>query len=380
AQPDALLRASEVRFDAGDFDSAQEYARRAIASAPLDGRAYRELGLIASARGDDAGAATMMRLARRHAPRDIPAHGWLMYRDLHAGDYAGALGHVDFMLRVDRKLRTRLYAGLIGLANGPARPSLAALLGGGPPWRAAFWAQLCRDSPDRARIAALVDALRDAPVPLDHAERAAWLERLVRDGRWAQAYPLWIDLLPADQRGDLADVHDGGFEHPPEDTGFGWRFERIAGARIDRAATAGVHGRHALHVEFEDRRVAFHQVSQLLVLAPGHYRLSGRVRADGLRNERGMQWVIVCVGARSERIASTGRYSGSSPWHAFSTDFDVPDAGCAAQWLRLDLAARIPAEQMAGGGIWFDDLDIARASMPQAATPESAATAGEGGK
>jgi hypothetical protein len=48
---------------------------------------------------------------------------------------------------------------------------------------------------------------------------------------------------------------------------------------------------------------------------------------------------------------------GSSPWQRHEQSFSVP-AGCPAQWLQLELDARIPAEYYARGGAWFDDVDI----------------------
>ena len=48
--------------------------------------------------------------------------------------------------------------------------------------------------------------------------------------------------------------------------------------------------RLALRVAFEDRRVPFAHVRQLLALGPGRYTLSGRARPDNLRTDRGLVW------------------------------------------------------------------------------------------
>jgi hypothetical protein len=39
--------------------------------------------------------------------------------------------------------------------------------------------------------------------------------------------------------------------------------------------------------------------------------------------------------------------------------FDVP-ADCTAQWLTLELDARIAAETQAMGTAWFDDVEVSR--------------------
>jgi hypothetical protein len=47
-------------------------------------------------------------------------------------------------------------------------------------------------------------------------------------------------------------------------------------------------------------------------------------------------------------------------WTTVEEPFTVP-ADCPAQWLVLKLDARIPAETLAVGGAWFDDVRIRRA-------------------
>jgi hypothetical protein len=91
------------------------------------------------------------------------------------------------------------------------------------------------------------------------------------------------------------------------------------------------------------------------------------VRTDALRNERGLQWTIACAEGRGQRIAATDRYADSSPWREFVLDFSLPDQGCAAQWLQLELAARVPGEQQVSGRIEFAGLRIVRGNTP--ATP-----------
>ena len=57
------------------------------------------------------------------------------------------------------------------------------------------------------------------------------------------------------------------------------------------------------------------------------------------------------------RIMATEAERGSSPWEARNAVFRVP-ADCSAQWLVLELDARIPAETLASGTAWFDDVRV----------------------
>ena len=155
-------------------------------------------------------------------------------------------------------------------------------------------------------------------------------------------------------------VFNGGFEDEPSRYGFDWRIDRVAGATVERLGGMGVSGERALYIEFQNRRVPFAHVRQLLTLEPGSYRLSVRYRLDGLRNERGLTWVVQCADGQRTRLGTSRRLTGSAPWTTLDLDFDIPAQDCGGQWLRLELAARIPAETLIGGRAWFDDVAITR--------------------
>ena len=190
-----------------------------------------------------------------------------------------------------------------------------------------------------------------------------WLERLIHDRQWGSAYLTWVAQLPSEKQATIGNVFNGGFDWEPSNNGFGWRFERVAGARIDRAETAGASNTYALRVAFEDQRVPFRNVRQLTALQAGSYRLDGRVRLDSLRTERGLVWSVRCAESGKE-LARSEPFAGNSPWRPFDVRFEVPTDNCGGQWLELQLPARIPAEQRIGGLVWFDDLKISRVATP----------------
>ena len=359
-QPEALVNAATQARAAGDMQRAAGYARRAIAANPLDGRGYRELALATATPDDVAATRALMQTATRRAPRDLVARDWLLRDALANGHVDEALRHADAMLRVDPALGKSLFPALMTAVSDPAtRGPLVALLAADPPWRAAFWSRLCRDGTDTAGIAQVVDALHATAAPLDEREHQAWLDRLIREQRWAVAYPLWVETLAPEQRQRIGNVFDGDFAWAPTNSGFGWRIARVPGAEAD---LRGLPGERYLHIRFANRRVPFRHVSQLLALPPGDYELRGRLRMDALHNERGLQWTLTCAEGQGERIGETDRWSGSAPWRDFHATFTVPPTGCGAQWLRLVLAARIPAEQQVSGTIDFAHLRIERES------------------
>ena len=54
-------------------------------------------------------------------------------------------------------------------------------------------------------------------------------------------------------------------------------------------------GQHALFLNFGPGRVDYHDVTQLIMLAPGSYKFRGKYKAD-LVSERGLEWRITCAG------------------------------------------------------------------------------------
>jgi hypothetical protein len=314
----------------------------------------------------------LLRVAVARSPRDLRGHAALVAAALARGDAATAVAHVDTMLRVEPDLLPRLFPTVLALASAPeGRAPLGQALARQPPWRDAALRRLILDAPQVAAVAPLVESVARGTPGLPPRELGAWLDRLVREGLWAPAYITWVAQLPPERATTIGSVFDGGFESDPTHLGFDWRFGRVPGARISRERGDGAQG-HALHVEFDDRRVPFRHVRQLLALGPGHWRLEGRVRLDSLRAARGLEWRVDC--ASGGKLGATAPMAGNHPWRAFTLDFDVPK-GCGAQWLQLHLPARIAAERRIGGDAWFDDLVVRERPLATTGAPAHAAFA-----
>ena len=117
--------------------------------------------------------------------------------------------------------------------------------------------------------------------------------------------------------------------------------------------------KRALLVEFSGARVRFANVKQLMLLPAGDYSFSGRVKTAELRTVRGLWWHIFCANASANTIANTELVSGTMPWTDFAVKFQVPASDCGAQWLQLELPARIDPELRIEGQVWYQDLRIA---------------------
>jgi len=351
-----------LRADKPSVDQATD-ARRVIRAAPLDGRGYRMLAQQAELHGETQRATILYSVAAARGPRDLPSLGWLTRHALAEGDHARALATIDQMLRVQPELAPKLHPVLIALSEeSQAQAAVAEVLLQSPPWREFFTPRLIAKSRDSAAIFGLIERLRLSPPGLSDEEMAAWINRLAHDRQWAPAYLIWVQSLPVEARQRIGNVYNGGFETEPGNFGFDWRFGKVPGARIAREQVTGAAGTMALGVAFENRRVPFRHVQQLLALAPGSYRLRGRVRLDDLQTERGVVWTLTCA-EDGRAIAETEPMAGRHDWKSFELGFEIPAEGCGGQWLTLRVPARIPAEQLISGDAWFDDLQI-RAIAP----------------
>ncbi len=357
----AEVALAQRELAAGERAAAARRARTALRISPLAAGAWRVLGEVALQRGDAAAAEARFRIAARLDPRDVATQSWLAAAALRAGRLHDALWHLDAVLRVRPGLAPALDPQLLALALAPgAQPAWTAVFAAQPPWAPGFFAWACaRPVADNAAVDVLAAALRATPAGPDADEWNAYLERLLGQRRWMDAYLAWVQSLSPAQRAHLDNVFNGDFREPVSNRGFDWRLGYVPGAELRVVPRAGTPG-SALEVRFLDQRSAFAgQVGELLALAPGTYRLSGLARLDDLRNERGLQWTLSCADD-GRRIAATARLRGSQPWRPFDADFRVPATGCGAQWLRLGLAWRIPAEQWAGGRAWFTGLRVVR--------------------
>jgi hypothetical protein len=94
------------------------------------------------------------------------------------------------------------------------------------------------------------------------------------------------------------------------------------------------------------------------MLAPGEYEFKGEYKGQ-LAGPRGMKWRIVCAGGTITSGGESPMITGQAKvWKSIAFKFTVPDKDCNAQYVRLDLDARMASEQLISGSILFDELQI----------------------
>jgi hypothetical protein len=351
----------------GNLDSVREWSQRALRSTPLNARALTLLGLVADRKGDQKNADALMRIAAARTGRDQQTDEWLLNHEARSGDYAHALPYADVMLRMGWEFQAELFPVLASFTLDPrAFEALTTFLATAPPWRSWFLSELTDRLANKTRLVQLYAALNDTENPPTKDELRPYLNRLVKDENFELAYQTWYATLPPQQRTEMTYPFNRDFQFPLDGLPFNWNLEAIAGADI-QVVDSGK--KRALLVEFSGARVRFANVKQFMLLPAGDYSFGGRVKTAELRTSRGLWWRIFCANTSANTIANTELVSGTMPWTDFTVKFQVPATDCGAQWLQLELPARIEPELRIEGQVWYQDLRITPTPATSAAAP-----------
>jgi hypothetical protein len=335
------------------------WAEQALLDDPINARALRILGQLADRSRDEARAWQFMQTSVRYSMNESFAVAWLVDKSFEKKDYDDTLKYADVLLRTRPQLISYIMPTLVQVAeNKDTGSGLRKLLSGNPPWRAQFFDALPSSVSDARTPLDLLLAIKDSPYPPAAEDLRGYLNFLIGRKFYALAYYAWLQFLPAEQLNSLGPLFNGGFETAPSGLPFDWLITPGAGVTIDIAPAPDREEGRALVVAFEQGRVEFHGVTQLIMLAPGRYQFNGQYTGE-LSGQRGLKWRIACAGGAM--IGESGMVAGrTATWKDIEFGFAVPASDCPAQYLRLDLDARMSSEQFASGTLWFDDLRIAR--------------------
>lgn len=360
ANPIALTSLTQHELNnsgAAHWRAAAEHASDILSADPLAPGALSLYGAAVARLGETERAEKIMRVAAKHLAIDLIAHAWLYDHAVEKGNLFAALAELDTLLRGRPSLIPKIAPSVQALLarSAPAETAFARLLETAPPWRGSLLTYLSRSIDDPHLLIRLFGWLQASAARPSWAELRSYLDRLASEGLYDEAYLAWLVHLPPERLSQLGLLYNSRFQYPITNLPFDWTFASIDGASI--AVVEDEKG-PALSVEFYGARVSFKHVAHLLMLSPGEYSFSGLARADDLESERGLRWRINCAGRNGELLATTELLSKTTPWRAFGMNFSVPSAGCAVQWLLLEIPARVALEADVSGRVRYVNLTI----------------------
>jgi hypothetical protein len=259
-------------------------------------------------------------------PRSLPAHYFLAEHYFRARDAGSALTEIASLANLSPEGVGSSAPYLAAFARDRANwPRMRALFRVNPRIEDAALIELSRDAANAPAILALASPDQRKP---DSPWLSVLLDNLVGAGDYAKARAIWASVS-ATTGGSHALLFDPDFSQPEPPPPFNWALT---------SSTVGLAERQPggrLHVIFygqEDGALA----RQLLVLPPGRYHLSMRLRG-GSTQAKALNWNLTCPGA-PEPLASVPLDLAASR----GLTFDVP-ANCRGQWLELSgVASDLP--------------------------------------
>lgn len=322
--------------------SAISYAERSVLSDPLSAQAVSILGRSQLYAQQPVDARTTFLVAGQLGWRDAMTQIYWLDQALQTSDYKVAAQRLDALLRQspDDENRDRFLAAVAATPEG--RSELAERLKLSPVW-ASLMAGEVKDLP-ADQVMQRVDLMRRTGKGVwDCASTEPISQRLINLGMLQEAQSVW--RLNCESTGSL--VYDGGFERfdtLKPTAAFDWQLSNRGDADIALTQDASNQRKLALEVT---ATVTLPIVRQLVVLAPGRYRLTWRTPETPPAQARSLRVSLACavdLGRAAEGVAVPGK---ADSW---AVDFDV-DGECPARKLVFWLAPRAP--------IHLDDVGLA---------------------
>jgi hypothetical protein len=355
AGPDLLARAQDA-LHASQPARTSDLIQDILAADPLDAAALRTLGFALALEGRDARAEAILDFVARRSWRDGPAQAWMFERRLSQGRFDEAFAHADALLRRDDTgtISDAVFPVLKAAASYEApRGALVEALSHGPPWRKGFLQSLAAGGEPSAAYEVFLGLRRTRSGPRP-AEFAPLIDRLVGDRQYDEALAKWMTLSGA--RNSDALLRDGDFTATTDraPAPFAWSVAEGGGASSEiRPSPESTGG--ALWIDYDGYSIP-RLPRQLLVLAPGAYRLTWRQRIEPDADGGRLAWRIRC--AEDSRVLASQPAAQPVPgiWRSFSIDFEAPAAGCAGQWLQLEAE---PGDRRVDTVVWYRAFRIA---------------------
>jgi hypothetical protein len=339
------------------------WATSSLMRDPLNARALRILGQLESVDKDNGAVSKLLNAAVQLSLHDSIAVYGTMLAAAQAKDDKATTYYADVLLRTRPESGKYVVPILTKIVEDKGSSGLVeAVLDKNPPWRKQFFEALPHSVEDARTPLEFFLQLKTSPTPPTSGEIAPYIKFLLSRKLYDLAYYTWLQFLPADELREAGLLFNGNFDVVPSGLPFDWMMTPGSGVTLEIVPKPDSTGKHALLVDFAYGRVEYHSVRQLVMLTPGTYEFKGQYKGQ-LLGPRGLKWRIVCESGPT--LEESPMIIGMMPsWRALEFTFTVPAQDCRAQYVRLDLDARMASEQLVSGSMMFDELQISRVANP----------------
>jgi hypothetical protein len=347
------------RLTPGEFAEEKQAAGDTFARDPLNAASVITLSHVAKAEGNAEAAERLKLTAGDMMPRATSVQAEALAIFLNRRDFEKVMWRLDGLIRA-RPGEAANFFGLAAEISGDPDGSwaVARMIATTPPWRAQFFAYLLSKGQPEAATR-IMDDLRSLNAPVQDHEIAGVVNHYLWLGDTDRAYAAWLSSLSKEELKDVKRIYDGGFRHPVRGLRFDWTVRPAEGLtyRLFPRNTASMD--QTLQLDFQDFAGGFSNLSQILRLRPGRYRLSGEARFDGFASPTGLIIRLYCLDGKNPRaLGNTAPLPQSTQWIAFDKSFEVPTEKCVNQILQLESASRLLNSQVMQGTVAIDALSI----------------------
>lgn len=302
-------------------------ARQALLRDPTSVLAVATLGLAAQIDGNIARARQFMRYGQYLSRRDLRTALWAIEYAVQRNDVAGALHQYDIVLRTSQKAGDLLFPVLSSaISDANVRAELVKVLKNEPIWSEFFLNYAADNGPDADAVVDLLIQLANARAPIPEYARSSLVSRLVREKAFDKAwryYATWHAF--ADRRRSRYARFELITDMP---TPFDWALE-TGGSSIASIQTT----ENGNFLEYAAPPSGGANVAtQLQMLPPGKYRISGRSRGANQPVKSRPYWSVRCIGG--DEIGRIVLPQSTDTIKPFSGGFAVPNS-CPVQSLAL---------------------------------------------
>ena len=297
---------------------AEARARTSLHFQALNPQALRVLGFVRDARGDENGAAALVKAAGRQSRRDLGTQLWLINDAVTRDDAGRALALYDQTMRALPESRPILFPILANVLNDREyAPLIDRVMATHPNWRLPFAEYLVSTGTALEPLAGLVSKMA-----LAEGERTRIVvqlfDQMARQNRYPAAVALYRTLP---DRPDLTRGLPDGFTNWGVYEPFDWQIA------LPESMRAEFDEQHRLVVS-EVATGGSPAALRALALSPGLYRLV----TDG-SGGIGLDWTLTC--ASPGRLLVTLSVPATPQEEHAEARFEVPGQACAGQFLRL---------------------------------------------